>query len=306
MTGNKEEVKTLPSIQVQSVLYNMDEFSIRRSLEALARAVDLAVSGNCCSKVKVVYGDTSSTRCLQEQILLDLKNEFASEFEIDYVFFDENIGSANGHNRLATDCDSDYLLILNPDVVVSPRLLQHMISPFSDSSIGMVEAKQLPIEHPKTYDPSTGVTSWATTACALTPIAVFRALEGFDAKSFFLYCDDVDYSWRVREAGYKVVFVPAAVVFHDKRISSKGEWQPSGAEVRYSAEAALMMAHKWSRPDIVANIAQMYLKGSEEQVSALKKFRSMEQSGDLPSPRDAGHKIGQFEGHFYARHRYPL
>ncbi|MFK4258866.1 glycosyltransferase [Agrobacterium tumefaciens] len=306
MTGTDEDIRSQPSIQVQSVLYNMDFFSIRRSLEALARSVDLAVSEGICSKVKIVYGDTSPVRCLHDDVLMQLRGEFAWAFEIAYVFFDENIGSANGHNRLAINCDTDYLLILNPDVVVSPRLLQNMLSPFADNLVGMVEAKQLPIEHPKTYDSSTGVTSWATTACALTPTAVFRALEGFDAKSFFLYCDDVDYSWRVREAGYKVIFTPAAVVFHDKRISSKGEWQPSSAEVRYSAEAALMMAHKWSRPDIVADIAQMYMHGSEEQVSALKKFKSMEESGDLPPARDAGHKVGQFEGHFYAKHRYPL
>ncbi|WCK16161.1 glycosyltransferase family 2 protein [Agrobacterium tumefaciens] len=306
MTGANEDVKSRPSIQVQSVLYNMDQFSIRRSLEALARSVDLAVSEGLSSRVKVVYGDTSSKRCLQDLDLQSLKQEFSWAFEISYVFFDENIGSANGHNRLATGCDTDYLLILNPDVVVSPRLLHHMLSPFADRSVGMVEAKQLPIEHPKTYDPSTGVTSWATTACALTPTTLFRTLEGFDSTSFFLYCDDVDYSWRVREAGYKVIFTPAAVVFHDKRISPKGEWRPSSAEVRYSAEAALMMAHKWSRPDIVANIAKMYLDGSEEQVLALKKFRSMEQRGELPSPRDSEHKVGEFEGYFYAKHRYPL
>lgn len=306
MNSDESEASKLPSIQVQSVLYNMDEFSVRRSLEALARAVDLAVGGGYCAKFKVVYGDTSSTQCLQGRALDDLKNEFAWAFEIAYVFFNENIGSANGHNRLAADCDSDYLLILNPDVVVSPRLFQHMLAPFDDKSVGMVEAKQLPIEHPKTYEATTGVTSWATTACALTPTRVFRALEGFDSAAFFLYCDDVDYSWRVREAGFKVIFTPAAVVFHDKRISSKGEWRPSSAEVRYSAEAALMMAHKWSRPDIVADIIHMFRHGSEEQVMAVNKFKSMQESGTLPAPRDAGHKIGQFEGHFYAKHRYPL
>ncbi|WP_112967544.1 glycosyltransferase [Agrobacterium tumefaciens] len=306
MMDNKTEGLELPSIQVQSVLYNMDEFSVRRALEALARAVDLAVAGGYCRKFKVVYGDTSPARCLQNAVLAKLREDFAWAFEIDYVFFDENIGSASGHNRLATDCDLDYLLILNPDVVVSPRLFQHMLAPFDDKSVGMVEAKQLPIEHPKTYDATTGVTSWATTACALTPTAVFRALEGFDSAAFFLYCDDVDYSWRVREAGYRVIFTPAAVVFHDKRISSRGEWRPSSAEVRYSAEAALMMAHKWSRPDIVADIIHMFRHGSEEQVMAVNKFKSMQEEGTLPAPRDAGHKIGQFEGHFYAKHRYPL
>ncbi len=147
---------------------------------------------------------------------------FMNEFDFSYQFFGENLGSAKGHNELAKDASADFLLILNPDIVVSPRFLQHLVSSFKDESTGIAEGKQIPIEHPKDYDIRTGETSWASTACAMTPTHLFHKLGGFDSETFFLYCDDVDYSWRVREAGFKVIFVPAAVVFHDKRIGAEG------------------------------------------------------------------------------------
>lgn len=294
------------SIQVQSILYQMDEESIGRALESLARATDLAISGGHVSRVRVCYGDTSPQRSLTDQNLAALRAKFSLYFEIVYTFFDKNLGSARGHNTLAEKADTDYLLILNPDVVVSPRLFEDLLRPFNRSETGMVEAKQLPIEHPKSFDPVTGETGWATTACALTPTALFHQIQGFDADSFFLYCDDVDYSWRVREAGYKVIFAANAVVFHDKRVAKDGAWQPSSSERRYSAEAALMMAHKWSRADLVKKIASQFRRSGPDELAAVNNYDSKQSAGTLPVPRDADHKIAAFEGHLYAKHRYVL
>ena len=72
----------------------------------------------------------------------------------------------------------------------------------------MTEARQTPVEHHKEYDPQTGVTSWAATALAMIPYAVFQEVGGFDEKTFFMYCDDVDFSWMVREAGYQIIYGP--------------------------------------------------------------------------------------------------
>lgn len=294
------------SIQIQSILYQMDKVSIFRALESIARSADLGISGGTLSSVTVAYGDTSPERCLSDDDLAEIRREFGWALQISYTFFDKNLGSARGHNTLAEAAGTDYLLILNPDVVLSPRLLATLVAEFDRPRVGMVEAKQLPIEHPKDYDPKTGETGWATTACALTPLSLFRKLDGFDADSFFLYCDDVDYSWRVREAGMKVIFAPHAIVFHDKRVSSSGAWQPSGAEQRYSAEAALMMAHKWSRPDMVSKISEIFRKGGVNEQAALQNYEAKKLSNHLPAPRDAEHRIAEFQGYLYTNHRYRL
>jgi GT2 family glycosyltransferase len=83
-----------------------------------------------------------------------------------------------------------------------------------DPAIGMCEARQSPREHPKTYDPKTGETTWCTGAAVLIRRNVFEALGAFDERIFFMYCEDVDLSWKVWLHGWKCTYVPDAVVRH--------------------------------------------------------------------------------------------
>ena len=295
------------SVQVQSIIYNNTLVAIERSLESMARSAELAIFEKVCSKVRVYYGDSSPLPCINEKALADLQNKFAPALEIKYQFFDKNAGSAHGHNLLAEDADTDFLLIQNPDVVVSPRLLEQLLAHFATPDVGMVEAKQLPIEHPKEYHPVTGETGWATTACAMIPVPLFKNIGGFDSNSFFLYCDDVDFSWLVRLAGYKVIFQPAAVVFHDKRLSDAGEWLPSSAEHYYSAEAAMILAYKWSREDLAEEICAYFKQhGADFQKKAAKEFERRRDQNLLPEQLDPEHEIAYFSENLYSKHRYPL
>jgi GT2 family glycosyltransferase len=240
----------------------------------------------------------------------DIRERHGGAFWIEYDFFEGNLGSARGHNRLAEANAADMILVQNPDVVVSPRLFEVMLAEFARPGTGMVEAKQLPIEHPKDYDVRTGETCWATTACAMIPAPLFRQLEGFDAESFFLYCDDVDFSWRARLAGFKVIYQPAAVVFHDKRLSDDGGWLPSSAEEYYSAEAALLMAYKWSRQDLTERFLKTFRRdgaaGAAHLLRAVAEFERRKEQGTLPRQLDPQHRIGQFVDGMYAEHRFSL
>jgi hypothetical protein len=306
--GGRMSFRRRPArVQVQSVLYNNEFASVQRAAASLARAAELAVFEGVCSSVTLKYGDGSTVSCITEDELAALSEAYRGTLTIEYMPFNANLGSARGHNRLAEAADADFFLIQNPDVVVFPRLLEMLLAPFDRPGVGMTEAKQLPIEHPKEYDVTTGETSWATTACAMIPAPLFRELDGFDADSFFLYCDDVDFSWRVRLAGYLVLFQPAAAVFHDKRLSTAGRWQASSAEHYYSAEAALFMAHKWSRHDLLEEHLSFFVKqGDDNQKKAAAKFEERRKAGTLPEPVDADHKIGQFIDNMYARHRFAL
>lgn len=297
------------SIQIQTVLYNLKPSSVYRTIECLARSFELAKDAGALTRVRIRIGDTSSVPSLSETDLAHFKEVFGHHFEIDYVFFDKNLGSARGHNTLAEGADTDYLMILNPDVVVSPRTLERMLQPFSAAHVGMTEARQIPIEHPKDYDPMTGETGWATTACAVMPTRIFREVGGFDAESFFLYCDDVDYSWLTREAGYKVIYLPHVTVFHDKRLDPNGGWLPSSSEVFFSAQAALMIAHKWSYNDVVEHLLKTFKNGTDEEKAACKNYLDKKAAGTLVAQRDTDHRIGSIDvhnNHNYTRHRYKL
>lgn len=59
----------------------------------------------------------------------------------------------------------------------------------------------------------------------LLPRQLFLDFGGFD-ESFFMYYEDVDLSWRMRNAGWKLLFEPDSVVRHI-HAGSSGEWSPS-------------------------------------------------------------------------------
>jgi GT2 family glycosyltransferase len=54
---------------------------------------------------------------------------------------------------------------------------------------------------------------WVSGSCLMARAEALRAVGGFD-EGFFLYEEDVDLCVRVRRAGYRVVFTPAAEVVH--------------------------------------------------------------------------------------------
>jgi GT2 family glycosyltransferase len=295
-------------IGVQSLLYQTPISAIERMLDALDNSSRVGLYEGWNNGFIVTLGDGSPQRLLSEDDLERLRERCPRIHQLRYHWFATNVGTSRGHNELALIHEEpEYLIFANPDVVCEPRAIWRMLAVFNDPQVGFVEAKQLPIEHPKDYFSTTGFTSWATTAFAMTPRDLFLDLDGFDAESFFMYCDDVDYSWRVRETGRTVVFQPGAVVFHDKYLSTEGGWMPTNAEVRYSAQAALFLAHKWSKPGLVKRILTNFEKSDRPPYkAAAAEFRRRKEAGELVEPRDPDHKVGEFVGIHYAEHRYPL
>ncbi|WP_291047880.1 glycosyltransferase [Herbiconiux sp.] len=175
----------------------------------------------------------------------------------------------------------------------------------SKTPIGIAEAKQLPLEHPKDYDRVSGATSWASGAFSMFRTAEFRDLGGFDHDSFFMYGDDVDLSWRYRLRGFQVIFQPAAAVFHDKRLGPDGEWLASDTERYFSAESALMLAHKWSRDDVLERLLES-MSGFPDEIirRAVAGYLDRRERGALPERLDPEGTTGEFVAGNYAVHRW--
>jgi GT2 family glycosyltransferase len=302
-------------IRVHSVLYANEPDRIAQTVAHLNRAADLAIAAGALKSVTLVYGDSSPEPVLDDEQLANIKNSCYALRYVQHVDFKANLGSAKGHNTLIAHAEAsivdgqpvDAVLIMNPDVMLAPDALIELARPLANKHIGLVEARQLPIEHPKEYDRLTGDTEWATTACAIIPMKVLRELNGFDSDTFFLYCDDVDFSWRARLAGYRVVYQPSAAVFHDKRLAPGGSWAPTNSEQYFSAEAAMLIAYKYSRPDIAERLHSSYSSSKSEHLRrAAKEFDRRKEANLLPEPLDAKHRIAVFKGDFYTKHRFPL
>jgi GT2 family glycosyltransferase len=201
-----EEAAT-PTLAVHVVLYRTHPDGVATLVRSLDRAVAYARERRCIGSVTFLIGDSSPEPALTPDEVRGLRDAVVrGEGEtLEYHFFDRNRGSAGGNNDLFDCAQSDLVLIVNPDCYASPSLLAELCAGLRSPDIGIVEARQVPLEHPKEFDRQTGDTSWASGSCMLIRREVIERLHGFDEESFFMYCDDVDFSWRARLGGSRVV-----------------------------------------------------------------------------------------------------
>jgi GT2 family glycosyltransferase len=126
-----------------------------------------------------------------------------------------NNGFAGGVNRLAGQSRSEFMFILNPDTEIDEGCLEKLLARArSDGRIAICEARQYPREHPKAFDPETGETTWCSGAAALIRREAFEEVGQFDERLYFMYCEDVDLSWKLWLRGWKCTYLPAAGVRH--------------------------------------------------------------------------------------------
>lgn len=294
-------------IQIQSVIYNNQKESLLRAVKALKKAVQVYHKWVGDIAVNLVYGDASPNPVFSENEIKGICELTGTDIQFGYDFFGCNTGTAKGHNILAQKSNSDYILIMNPDVILEPGCLVHLMKPFVSEEVAMTEARQTPLEHAKEYDKKTGETEWASTACAVFRKSVYDEIEGFDAETFFMYCDDLDFSWRIRLAGYKIIYIPSAIVYHAKNLSIEATWLPTKAEVYYSAEAAILLAYKWSEFERAEYLETMFRKScSEEENKVAAEFARRKKEGKLPSCIDSEHKIAKFIGDEYCEMRFKI
>lgn len=295
-----------PVLRVQTVLFDHETAQIWRLLRGLDAAARKAIDAGLVGRVEWALGDSAANPRLGDddmQALNDASSDALSA--VTYEFFGENLGSSGGQNRLAAGHPSDLLLVLNPDTYPSPTALAELVKALADPALGIVEARQIPLEHPREYDLTTGTTSWVSGFCMLVRRPLFDQLGGFDHEHFLLHCDDVDFSWRARKAGYAVAIAPRAAVFHDKRPTPEAAWPVSDHEIYHSALGRLMLATRWNRPDIVEEtIASVETGQSQIQRAALAEFRSRVASGRVPDPEPDPEGVAQFIDGEYAVHRF--
>lgn len=109
---------------------------------------------------------------------------------------------------------ANWFLCVNPDGALHYKALAELLARAEAFPASLIEARQFPEEHPKEYNPTTLDTPWASGACLLIPEKIHQTIGGFDP-NFFMYLEDIDYSWRARAAGFSIKFAPNALFGHD-------------------------------------------------------------------------------------------
>jgi N-acetylglucosaminyl-diphospho-decaprenol L-rhamnosyltransferase len=128
----------------------------------------------------------------------------------------KNLGFGAGHNVLMREAfagGAGLYVCVNPDAVLHPACVSELARLAGRERAGLVEALQFPDEHPKPYDRVTYATPWCSGCVLGITRQLHAAIGGFD-EAFFMYCEDVDLSWRARAAGFTTAVAPRALVHH--------------------------------------------------------------------------------------------
>ena len=157
---------------------------------------------------------------------------------------EENLGFVGGNNlgmQIAEELNADYILLLNNDTEVAPQFLSLMVEAAeSDSQIGVVGPLIYYYEQPEMVWSAGGKIDWQrgdtfmiglnevddgqfgdescpvdfVTGCALLiKMQVVQQVGMMDPR-FFAYFEETEWCVRVRRAGYKILHVPQAKIWH--------------------------------------------------------------------------------------------
>lgn len=147
--------------------------------------------------------------------LTHFKQAQSANFSSIDIHTGDNIGFGSGHNSNFLQCTSDYVLVTNVDLEFERDTLTTLLAQATQDSaeVASWECRQKPFEHPKDYHPVTGDTLWSSSACILFRRTALQAVNGYEPL-LFMYGEDVELSYRLRDNGYRLRYVPQATVWH--------------------------------------------------------------------------------------------
>jgi GT2 family glycosyltransferase len=157
----------------------------------------------------------------------------------------ENLGYCEGNNVGLRQAKGEYIVILNPDTVVTSNWITELISAYNKTGEGLYQPKILSLYEDNVIQ-STGnmlhlfgfgfardkgvldenkrsqieQIGYASGTCLFTSSTVLKKVGLLDP-FLFLYHDDLDIGWRAYQLGIKSYFVPSATVYHAESYSLK-------------------------------------------------------------------------------------
>ena len=162
------------------------------------------------------------------QRLNEIKSMYGAKFgTFEIIQAKSNLGFGRANNLGAARGNNDIIGFFNIDTEFYSDTLKKLQLDIecSDENVALWELRQFPYEHPKLYDALTHETSWSSGAAFAVRRNVYEKLGGFD-EAIFMYAEDVDLSWRLRSFGYKLRYVPSAVIRH-YAYKEAGELKPN-------------------------------------------------------------------------------
>jgi GT2 family glycosyltransferase len=164
--------------------------------------------------------------------------------DVEIISTGRNLGYTGGVNfsfGTARKKNPSYILVINNDTVVKPDFLNHLVDAMENNKDAVAAGGTIYYHYDKTkvwyaggrlirwrglavhnhknqsLDPSllNGVenVTFITGCLMLFRVSALNAI-GIEDERFFMYLDDIEYSARIIARGYKMLYVPKAVIYH--------------------------------------------------------------------------------------------
>lgn len=166
--------------------------------------------------------------------------------QVRLILFDKNYGFAGGYNKALEQVEADYYVLLNSDVECTPRWIEPVVEMMeAQADIAVAQPKLMMYDQKDTFEYAGGAGGfidsygypfcrgrlfntlekdhgqyddtcdifWATGAAMFVRSSVWRQLGGLDG-DFFAHMEEIDFCWRVHNAGYRVAYCPQSTLYH--------------------------------------------------------------------------------------------
>ncbi|MBK8820372.1 MAG: bifunctional riboflavin kinase/FAD synthetase [Saprospiraceae bacterium] len=166
--------------------------------------------------------------------------------EIKTISLTKNYGFADGYNKGLLTIDTEYIVLLNSDVMVTTGWLDPIIDMMeADPTIGITQPLILSLENKKQFEyagaaggyldtlsypfcrgrlfddveENTGQYQnnteifWSSGAAMVIKSKLYQDLGGFDPM-YFAHHEEIDLCWRAKRAGYKIMACGESKVYH--------------------------------------------------------------------------------------------
>ncbi|WP_241510384.1 glycosyltransferase family 2 protein [Burkholderia seminalis] len=225
--------------------------------------------GTTYENLEIVVVDNQS----KDRETVDFLQSLSLKGNVTVLKYDFPFNYSAINNFAEKHASGDVLCFLNDDVeAIESDWLREMISHALRPDIGAVGAKLLyadgfvqhagvvmgiggfashahrlyPATHPGYVGRAALVQNFSavTGACLVMRREVFREVGGFDEENLPVAFNDVDLCLRVREAGYRVVWTPYAVLHHFESYSRGDDQMSAEKRARFNREKRFMLS-RW-------------------------------------------------------------
>lgn len=258
----------MPDISIIIVNYNTADY--------LSACLTSILSQSAGIHLEIAVVDNAS----QDDSVSLVRNQFQ---QVHLIASRENLGFSKANNLATNLTNAKYIYYLNPDTEVKPKCLEAVYAFMENSpTVGMAGTRitypdNTPQGSVETKYPGQkhctnevkglpGHIAWLLGASLVARREVIEQVGGF-TEDFFLYGEDIDLGLKIRQAGWKLGFIPDAEIVHWEGKSERNTLPVELFHKKLMAEALFYKKHYHRKT--ITNICQANIKQALWRIATL-------------------------------------